>query len=285
MDMEVDLTTGLRNAFSVDVEDYFHVEALSGVVDRASWSGREYRAEQSTYRLLELLAAEKVRATFFMLGWVAKRSPQLVRAIHEAGHEVACHGLNHQMVTQQTPQQFRAETLESKSLLEDAAGAAVRGYRAATYSITRESLWALPILAELGFTYDSSIFPIRHDLYGIPDAPRFPYRPAEARLLEVPVTTVEWLGQRLPCGGGGYFRLLPYWLFRSALRRVNQIDGQPAVFYCHPWEVDPGQPRVGGLSFKSRFRHYTNISRMEGRLRRLLRDFQWGRMDEVFAGA
>lgn len=276
---------GIRNAFSVDVEDYFHVEALSRVVDRASWNEREYRAEKSTHRLLDLLGAENVRATFFILGWVAKRSPQLVRAIHDAGHEVACHGLTHQMVNKQTPDRFRAETLESKSLLEDAAGAPVRGYRAATYSITQESLWALPILAELGFAYDSSIFPIRHDLYGIPDAPRFPYRPPGTNLLEVPVTTVQFMGQRLPCGGGGYFRLLPYALFRSALRRVNGTDKQPAVFYCHPWEVDPDQPRIAGLSLRSRFRHYTNLSKMESRLRRLLRDFRWGRMDEVFASA
>jgi polysaccharide deacetylase family protein (PEP-CTERM system associated) len=272
----------IRNAFSVDVEDYFHVEALASVVSRADWARLEYRAEHSTYRLLELLAAERVRATFFTLGWVAKRSPQLVRAIHDAGHEVACHGLNHQMVNRQAPEQFRAETRESKLLLEDACGAPVRGYRAATYSITRESLWALQILAELGFAYDSSIFPIRHDLYGIPDAPRFPYRPSGTNLLEVPVTTVQFMGQRLPCGGGGYFRLLPYALFRSALRRVNGTDKQPAVFYCHPWEVDPEQPRIAGLSLKSRFRHYTNLSKMESRLRRLLRDFQWGRMDEVF---
>jgi polysaccharide deacetylase family protein (PEP-CTERM system associated) len=272
----------IRNAFSVDVEDYFHVEALASVVKRADWPSLEYRAEHSTYRLLELLAAEGVRATFFTLGWVAKRSPQLVRAIHDAGHEVACHGLNHQMVNRQTPEQFRAETRESKLLLEDACGAPVRGYRAATYSITRESLWALQILAELGFVYDSSIFPIRHDLYGIPDAPRFPYRPSGTNLLEVPVTTVQFMGQRLPCGGGGYFRLLPYALFRSALRRVNRTDRQAAVFYCHPWEVDPEQPRIAGLSLKSRFRHYTNLSKMESRLRRLLRDFQWGRMDEVF---
>lgn len=274
----------MRNAFSVDVEDYFHVEALSSVVDRESWAQREYRAEVSTHRLLDLLADEQVHATFFVLGWVAKRSPQLVRAIHAAGHEVACHGLTHQMVTRQTPAQFRAETLESKSFLQETVGAPVNGYRAATYSITRESLWALDILAELGFTYDSSIFPIRHDLYGIPDAPRFPYRPTSRTLLEVPVTTVEFMGQRLPCGGGGYFRLLPYSLFRAALRRVNNRDQQAAVFYCHPWEVDPQQPRVGGLSLKSRFRHYTNLSKMEGRLRQLLRDFSWGRMDEIFVG-
>ena len=282
MDTEGDLRRGPRNAFSIDVEDYFHVEALASVVDRSTWSQFEFRAEHSTHRLLELLAAERVHATFFVLGWVARRSPQLVRAIHAAGHEIACHGLTHQMVTRQTPEQFRAETQESRAMLEDAAGAAVRGYRAATYSITGKSLWALDILADLGFTYDSSIFPIRHDLYGIPGSPRFPYRHATTKLLEVPVTTVEIAGQRLPCGGGGYFRLLPYSLFRAALRRVNRKDGQPVVFYCHPWEVDPEQPRVDGLSWKSRFRHYTNLARMESRLKRLLRDFRWGRMDEVF---
>lgn len=276
---------GVINAFSVDVEDYFHVEALAPVVDRSTWADREYRAEASTHRLLELLAGENVKATFFVLGWVAQRSPALVRAIHAAGHEVACHGLTHQMVIRQTPEQFRRETIESKSCLENAIGAPVRGYRAATYSITRQSLWALDILAELGFRYDSSIFPIRHDLYGIPGSPRFPYRHKDTSLLEVPVTTVELAGQRLPCGGGGYFRLLPYALFRSALQRVNGKDGKPAVFYCHPWEVDPDQPRVPGLPWKSRFRHYTNLSRMESRLRRLLRDFRWGRMDEVFGAA
>ena len=272
----------VRNAFSIDVEDYFHVEALSPRIDRAQWEGLEYRADDNTRRVLELLAAEGVYATFFVLGWIARRSPGLVREIHAAGHEVACHGLTHQPVYRQSPQAFTDETREAKQLLEDAIGAAVRGYRAATYSITNESLWALAILESLGFEYDSSIFPIHHDLYGIPDAPRFPYRPGPGKLLEVPITTVEVLGQRLPCGGGGYFRLLPYRLFRAALRRVNVRDGQPAVFYCHPWEIDPGQPRVPGLSLKSRFRHYTNLGRMEGRLKRLLRDFRWGRMNEVF---
>lgn len=272
----------VTNAFSVDVEDYFHVEALSAVVDRTEWDRLDYRAEANTRRLLELLAGEGVRGTFFVLGWVAKRSPGLVREIHAAGHEVACHGLTHQLVYKQSRQTFADETREAKQTLEDATGAPVRGYRAATYSIIRESLWALDVLEELGFTYDSSIFPIRHDLYGIRDAPRFPHRPGPGNLLEVPITTVEWLGQRLPCGGGGYFRLLPYSLFRAGLRRVNSRDAQPAVFYCHPWEVDPGQPRIEGVSAKSRFRHYINLDAMEGRLRRLLRDFRWGRMDEVF---
>ncbi|MBV6416828.1 MAG: hypothetical protein CMLOHMNK_01443 [Steroidobacteraceae bacterium] len=275
----------MTNAFSIDVEDYFHVEALSSAIDRSQWDTLEYRAEANTQRVLAILAEEGIRATFFILGWVAKRSPQLVRDIHAAGHEVACHGLTHKTVYTQTPEVFRAETREAKQLLEDAAGAPVRGYRAATYSITKASLWALDILEELGFRYDSSIFPIRHDLYGIPGSPRFAYRVGSGALLEVPITTVEYLGQRLPAGGGGYFRLLPYALFRAAVRRVNASDRQAAVFYCHPWEIDPGQPRVAGVSAKSKFRHYTNLDRMESRLRRLLRDFRWGRMDEVFGVA
>lgn len=272
----------VTNAFSIDVEDYFHVEALSPAIDRRQWDALEYRAESNTRRVLGLLAQEGVHATFFVLGWVAQRSPQLVRDIHAAGHEVACHGLSHRTVYSQTPEVFRAETREAKQRLEDTTGVPVHGYRAATYSITTRSLWALDILGELGFSYDSSIFPIRHDLYGIPGSPRFAYRVASGSLLEVPITTVEYLGQRLPAGGGGYFRLLPYALFRAAVRRVNTRDRQAAVFYCHPWEIDPGQPRVTGVSAKSRFRHYTNLDRMESRLRRLLRDFRWGRMDEVF---
>lgn len=279
------VTQAVTNAFSIDVEDYFHVEALSSAIDRSRWDSLEYRAEANTRRVLEILAQERIRATFFVLGWVAKRSPDLVREIHAAGHEVACHGLTHRTVYTQTREVFRAETSEAKQRLEDATGAPVRGYRAATYSITNASLWALDILAELGFRYDSSIFPIRHDLYGIPGSPRFAYRVASGALLEVPITTVQVLGQRLPAGGGGYFRLLPYALFRAAVRRVNEHDCQAAVFYCHPWEIDPGQPRVAGVSAKSRFRHYTNLGRMEGRLQRLLRDFRWGRIDEVFGVA
>lgn len=275
----------MQNAFSIDVEDYFHVEALSSAIERSQWDSLDYRAEANTRRMLGILAEEGVRATFFVLGWVAKRSPQLVRDIHAAGHEIACHGLTHRTVYTQTPEVFRAETSEAKQRLEDATGAAVRGYRAATYSITSRSLWALDILEQLGFGYDSSIFPIRHDLYGIPGSPRFAYRVASGSLLEVPITTVEYFGQRLPAGGGGYFRLLPYALFRAAVRRVNARDRQAAVFYCHPWEIDPGQPRVAGVSAKSKFRHYTNLDRMESRLRRLLRDFRWGRMDEVFGVA
>jgi polysaccharide deacetylase family protein (PEP-CTERM system associated) len=270
------------NAFSVDVEDYFHVEALAAAIHPSRWSELDCRVERNTRRCLELLAERSVKATFFVLGWVAQRYPGLVREIHASGHEVACHGMSHQMVNRQTQAVFREEAGLAKTILEDATGAAVRGYRAATYSITKSSLWALDVLEDLGYCYDSSIFPVHHDLYGIPDAPRFAFRPGNGLLLEVPITTVNVFGQRFPCGGGGYFRLLPYTLFRAGIRRVNNKDRQSAVFYCHPWEIDPEQPRVPGLSLKSRFRHYTNIGRMEARIRRLLGEFRWGRMDEVF---
>lgn len=272
----------VTNAFTIDVEDYFHVTAFAASLDRAQWDGLESRVEKNTMRMLELLARHNVRATFFVLGWVAERVPGLVRTLQAAGHEIACHGLTHQLVYKQSPALFREETLRSKSMLEDLSGTQVRGYRAATYSITKKSLWALDILQELGFEYDSSIFPVRHDLYGIPDAPRFKYKPGPGPLLEVPLTTMELGGYRLPCGGGGYFRLLPYGMFRWALERVNSHDKQAAVFYCHPWEIDPGQPRIAHASARSKFRHYLNLSATEKRLERLLADFSWGRMDEVF---
>jgi polysaccharide deacetylase family protein (PEP-CTERM system associated) len=273
------------NALTIDVEDYFHVTAFASDVDRARWSTLESRVENNTLRLLDLFARHGVRATFFVLGWVAERHPDLVRRLQAGGHEIACHGLTHELVYKQSPETFRKETAYAKSLLEDLAGVPVRGYRAATYSIVRESMWALDILEDLGFEYDSSIFPVRHDLYGVPDAPRAPYRVASGKLLEVPLTTVEFAGQRLPFGGGGYFRLLPYVLFRWALRRVNRQDRLPVIFYAHPWEIDPGQPRIAGSSLKSRFRHYTNLDATEGRLARLLGDFRWGRMDEIFGFA
>jgi polysaccharide deacetylase family protein (PEP-CTERM system associated) len=270
---------------TIDVEDYFHVTAFSGDVDRARWPSMESRVERNTERLLEIFAEHRVRATFFVLGWVAERYPHIVRNLQSGGHEIACHGLTHELIYKQTPAKFREETTRAKALLEDQAGTVVKGYRAATYSIVQRSMWALDILEELGFEYDSSIFPVRHDLYGIPDAPRTPYRVASGKLLEIPLTTVEVAGQRLPCGGGGYFRLLPYGLFRWALRRVNERDRIPAIFYSHPWEIDPEQPRIEGASFKSRFRHYTNLEATEERLTRLLKDFRWGRMDEVFGFA
>jgi polysaccharide deacetylase family protein (PEP-CTERM system associated) len=270
----------LCNAMTVDVEDYFHVTAFANSLDRAKWSGLESRVERNTRRLLELFARHELRITFFVLGWVAERFPTLIRELHSAGHEIACHGLTHELVYKQTPHVFREETHRAKSLLEDLTGVAVRGYRAATYSITRQSLWALEILEDLGFDYDSSIFPVRHDLYGMPGVSRRPFRVASGRLVEIPLTTVNVCGQSLPCAGGGYFRLLPYTVFRWGISRVND-EGLPAVFYFHPWELDPEQPRIAA-SWRSRLRHYTNLHRTEARLGRLLADFRWGRMDEVF---
>lgn len=275
------MNSRLVNAMTVDVEDYFHVTAFANTVDRATWHGLEYRAERNTERVLELFSAANIKATFFVLGWVTKRSPALIRKIHAAGHEIACHGMSHQLVYKQTREVFYQETRESKQLLEDLVGTKVRGYRAASYSITRKSLWALDVLEELGFEYDSSIFPVRHDIYGMRHAPRHPFNPGVGRLLEVPLTTVEILGNRLPCGGGGYFRIFPYSLFKLGLKRVNNVDRLPGVFYFHPWEIDPDQPRLPA-GWRSRFRHYYNLAQTEARLLRLFNDFSWGRMDRVF---
>lgn len=270
------------NAMTVDVEDYFHVTAFAQTLDRARWPALESRVERNTLRLLELFGRRGLRATFFVLGWVTERAPHLIRELHRAGHEIACHGLTHELVYRQTPELFRSETQRSKAMLEDLTGIKVRGYRAATYSITSQSLWALDILEDLGFDYDSSVFPVRHDLYGIPGASRMPFRVASGKLLEVPLTTVKLLGQHLPCAGGGYFRLLPYRAFRWAVRRVNR-EGLSAVFYMHPWEIDPGQPRIEA-SWRSRFRHYTNLHRTESRLEALISDFRWASMEDVFLG-
>jgi polysaccharide deacetylase family protein (PEP-CTERM system associated) len=267
---------------TVDVEDYFHVNAFAGSLPRSHWSSQEVRVERNTRKLLEMFGRRGVRATFFVLGWVTERLPGLIRELHAAGHEIACHGLTHELVYKQTPQVFRQETQRSKAMLEDITGTKVRGYRAASYSITAQSLWALDILAELGFDYDSSVFPVRHDVYGIPGASRMPFKVASGRVLEVPLTTVKIFGQNFPCAGGGYFRLLPYGVFRWALRRANR-EGLPAVFYLHPWEVDPEQPRLDG-PWLSRFRHYTNLHRTAPRLEALLGEFRWASMEDVFLG-
>jgi polysaccharide deacetylase family protein (PEP-CTERM system associated) len=271
------------NAMTVDVEDYFHVSALGEVIRRQDWDRMEYRAEQSTQRLLDLFAAHGVRATFFVLGWVAKRSPELIRRIHAAGHEVACHGMSHELVYRQTPEVFLQETRESKALLEDIIGAPVLGYRAASYSITARSLWAIDILCELGFRYDSSIFPIAHDRYGIPGASTRPgvmYAKSGASIVEFPLSTVKVLGQRVPVAGGGYFRLLPYWFTRWGLRSINKRDQQPFIFYLHPWEIDAEQPRFKA-SWLSRFRHYTNLKVCEARLTRLIQEFEFTAVKDV----
>ena len=281
--MKETVATGIENAMTVDVEDYFHVSALAESISRKDWSTMEYRAEQSTTRLLEMFEQHGVKATFFVLGWVTQRSPQLIRRIHDAGHEIACHGLTHELVYRQTPDVFRTETRDSKAMLEDLIGAPVLGYRAASYSITADSLWALDILCELGFKYDSSIFPIAHDRYGIPGASVKPGKiraPNGREIVEFPLTTRKVLGMRIPVAGGGYFRLMPYWFTRWALKGVNAGDRMPFVFYLHPWEIDPEQPRVRA-SLLSRFRHYNNLDVCERRLRALLRDFRFSTMRNV----
>lgn len=272
------------NAMTVDVEDYFQVSAFEQHISREDWEGLPCRVEANVDRILELFSDHGVCATFFMLGWIAERYPGLVKRVVEAGHELASHGYAHVQVSQQTVDEFREDVLRTKSLLEDLSGQDVNGYRAASYSIGAKNLWALDVLQEAGHRYSSSIYPIRHDLYGMPDAPRFAFRHGGGGLLEIPVTTVRFLGRNLPCGGGGYFRLLPYRLSKWAIRRVNDKDGQAALFYFHPWELDPDQPRQRGVSARTRFRHYLNLERMEWRLKRLLREFRWDRMDRVFLG-
>lgn len=275
------------NAFTVDVEDYFQVAALAPAIERASWPQRESRVERNTGVLLDLLAERGIRGTFFVLGWIAERHPALIRRIAAAGHEIACHGFSHRLVYEQTPDEFREETARSKSALEELSGTAVIGYRAASFSITRRSLWALDVLIDLGFKYDSSIFPIRHDRYGIPGADPRPSRltaPSGRTLVEFPLSAASYLGVRVPVSGGGYFRLLPYLVTRTGLRQINATGGRPFAFYLHPWEIDPQQPRVR-VGWLSRFRHYTNLDRCESRLRRLLAEFRFASMREVLHGA
>lgn len=271
------------NAMTVDVEDYFQVSAFERYVSREDWDRVPHRVEGSIDRILQLFADHGVRGTFFTLGWIAERYPRMVRRIVEGGHELASHGWSHIRATEQSPQEFRVDVLRTKALLEDTGGCPVHGYRAASYSIGERNLWALQILDETGYRYSSSIYPIRHDLYGMPNAPRFKFQPRlDSDFLEIPVTTAVWRGRKFPCGGGGYFRLFPYVFSRWAMRRVNSGDAQSCIFYFHPWEIDPEQPRQPGLDAKTRVRHYLNLARMEQRLRCLLRDFQWGRMDEIF---
>jgi polysaccharide deacetylase family protein (PEP-CTERM system associated) len=275
----------IANAMTVDVEDFFQVQAFAGRIERADWDSYPCRVERNMDVILRLFAEHEVNATFFCLGWIAERYPQIIRAIVAGGHELASHGYAHFPVYQQTPDEFRADVRKTKLLLEAIGQVPVKGYRAATFSIGPKTLWALDVLAEEGYQYSSSIYPVRHDLYGMPDAPRFAYRPGKGRFIEIPMTTLALGGRNLPCSGGGYFRLLPYALTRWALRRVQRQDAQSCVFYFHPWEIDPDQPRVPGVPLKSRVRHYLNLGRMEGRLRRLLADFTWSRMDRVFLEA
>lgn len=265
------------NILTIDVEDYFHVSAFANAIDRNAWGGLSCRVEQNTQRLLDLFDTKQVKATFFVLGWVAERYPGLVKEIIARGHEVASHGFSHRLVYEQSPEVFRDETYRSKILLEDLAQKPVRGYRAASYSITKKSLWALDVLCELGFEYDSSIYPIYHDRYGIPDAIREPHiltAPNGGKIIELPLSYIALAGARVPISGGGYFRLFPYWFTQRCIRAVNQNSGLPVIFYLHPWEIDTEQPRVSA-SLLSRFRHYNNLGKCFDRLNSLLDDFEF----------
>ncbi len=275
----------LPNALTVDVEDYFHVSALAPHIPRSRWPRMPCRVERNTERILEALEARGARATFFVLGWVAERHPVLVRRIVDGGHELASHGYGHRRVGELGERAFREDAVRARELLEQIGGVAVRGYRAPSFSIGARTPWAHRVLRETGHRYSSSVYPVRHDHYGDPEAPRFPHQREDDGVMELPVTTVRLFGRNWPAAGGGYFRLLPYAVSRRCLQRVHAADRRPCIFYFHPWEIDPGQPRQPGLPWKTRFRHYLNLERMEPRLHRLLGDFRWDRLDRVFPGA
>jgi polysaccharide deacetylase family protein (PEP-CTERM system associated) len=271
----------ITNALTIDVEDYFQVSAFAPHIARSEWNTRECRVERNINCILEMLARHDTKATFFTLGWIAERYPQMVRQIVHEGHELASHGYGHERASEQTEATFFADIHLAKVVLEDLAGSEVNGYRAPSFSIGTGNLWAFDCLARAGYRYSSSIYPIRHDHYGMPDSPRFAHE-VRPGLMEIPITTLRVLNRNLPSSGGGYFRLLPYALSRWMLSRVNAADRESGIFYFHPWEIDTGQPRIAGISSKTRFRHYVNIGRMEGRLNQLLGDFKWGRMDHIF---
>lgn len=279
--MNASLVQPITNALTVDVEDYFQVSAFASAIDRKDWDSLDCRVERNVNRMLDLLERKQARATFFTLGWIARRYPGLVRRIVSDGHELASHGYGHQRVSDLDRAAFASDVRMAKTILEDIAGVEIKGYRAPSFSIGQGNLWALDVLLETGHRYSSSIYPVKHDHYGSPDAPRFAHQ-VIAGLIEIPPTTLRLLDRNLPSSGGGYFRLLPYGLSRWMLRRFNEQEAQPAIFYCHPWEIDPAQPRVNGIGWKSRFRHYVNLDKTEQRLGRLLDDFRWDRMDSVF---
>lgn len=276
-------SASVKHAMTIDVEDYYHVAAFADVISTGEWDDYPSRVERNTYQILDLFAKHNLQATFFVLGWVAERFPKLVAEIAARGHEVASHGYSHQLVYSQTPEVFCEETRRSKQILEDIIQAPVKGYRAASYSITAQSIWALDILTELGFTWDSSIFPVRHDRYGMPKSPEQPYHIVTqngASLTEYPLTTAKVMGMSVPAAGGGYFRQYPYVLSRWLFNRASQGGSRPQIFYLHPWEIDTSQPRIEGASWFSRFRHYTNIDKCAGRLERIINDFEFGTLSE-----
>jgi len=274
----------MANAMTIDVEDYFQVSALAPYIARSQWDTLDGRVEANVERILAMLDEYGTHATFFTLGWIAERYPGLIRRIVANGHELASHGFAHQRATEQNPAAFFSDIQLAKIVLEDLTGVEVMGYRAPSFSIGQGNSWAFECIERAGYKYSSSVYPIKHDHYGMPDAPRFAHD-VRGGLLEVPVTTMRLFGRNWPAGGGGYFRLLPYAASRWLLRRVNHVDRQPAIFYFHPWEIDPAQPRVAGIDAKTRFRHYLNLDRMERRLRKLLFDFEWGRVDALMLEA
>lgn len=271
----------IANALTIDVEDYFQVSAFAPHIARDEWNTRECRVERNIHRILEILANHGAKATFFTLGWIAERYPNLIREIVKEGHELASHGYGHERASDQTEGAFFADIHLAKILLEDLSGREVLGYRAPSFSIGTGNLWAFDCLARAGYRYSSSIYPIKHDHYGMPDSPRFAYE-VRPGLIEVPITTIRVFNKNLPSSGGGYFRLLPYALSRWMLNHVNAAERESGVFYFHPWEIDTEQPRIEGISLKTRFRHYVNIDVMERRLNQLLLDFKWDRMDHLF---
>ncbi len=276
--------TQIQNALTIDVEDYFQVSAFSAHIKREDWTNIPCRVESNIERILALLASNDTKATFFTLGWIAERYPQMVRSIVEQGHEIASHGYGHLRVTDQSIQEFSEDISRSKMLLEDISGEVVLGYRAPSFSIGKNNLWALDELLKAGYRYSSSIYPIQHDHYGMPDAPRFGFYPqGKDGLLELPITTIRLGNRNFPAGGGGFFRLFPYALSRWLIRHVNDHDQKATIFYFHPWEIDPGQPRQSHIGIKTRFRHYVNLDRTQARLETLIQDFKWGRMDQVFS--
>lgn len=270
------MTHELINYLTIDVEDYFQVAAFEDIINSESWASMECRVERNTDVILDILARYGVQATFFVVGWIAEKYPALVQAINRHGHEIGCHSYLHRKIYDLTPEEFREDTRRAKNILEDITGTFVSGYRAPSYSITKKSLWALDILEELGFEYDSSIFPIYHDNYGIPDAPRFEYKLPNNNMTEYPISTSLFMGRKIPVAGGGYFRLFPYWFTKMCLKTINIRENRPFIFYLHPWEIDSSQPRMKQAKLLSKFRHYNNLNKTAERFARLLEDFSFG---------
>lgn len=273
--------TFISNALTIDVEDYFQVSAFSNIINKKNWDEKECRIEKNIDNIISILDLKKIKATFFTLGWIAERYPSMIKKILMEGHELASHGYAHEKVSEISKSDFYQDVTRAKGILEDIGGKQINGYRAPSFSIAEKNFWAMEILSETGHRYSSSIYPVKHDHYGSPNAPRFPYK-VFSELLEVPPTTVKLFGRNFPASGGGYFRLLPYSISKKMLDHVNSSENKPVVFYFHPWEIDIHQPRISNLSIKTRFRHYKNIEKMEEKIKKLVEDFHWDRMDNIF---